>query len=520
MSKFGVFKIIGVFAAILILLLGIVILGGDVDDYCVARDSASSEHGLVKPMKSHESRITRTFGEGENSFSYGVDFAAEEGTPIYAFAKGTVIAVQRTGVPAYGGWIVISHRIDDKEYSTVYGHVGPGGVFVKEGDSVYAGQRIATLSNNGESTGTHLHFELIEGNRLAGGTPIDPQPWLSKAVEPESAAARGLSGKKSQSNATEIQRERAQQIIRTGHSMHIPQKGIVLAVAVAKVESQVNNLASSAVPESLNYPHDGVAPGDADSVGLFQQRPSQGWGTVGQLMDPVYASSKFYAALQRVPNWEKMGFAEAAWAVQRCREDLAGRYEEERPFAEAVVSEVDDNSHLSSQEMDKLGDVAAGKTSGDDGCLNLPGGGAAGALNEAIIRYAKEQEGLPYVWGGGDFHGATGGGFDCSGLVLYSIYQASHGRVRLLHQTNSQIIDPHFEKVSWEDRQPGDILYFGSPADWHHTSIYLGKIDGQEMQFEAQDFNVPIGAYPVRFGEQIQVRRVKDIPPTQSEDER
>ncbi|MBS2966639.1 hypothetical protein KGA66_26620 [Actinocrinis puniceicyclus] len=57
--------------------------------------------------------------------------------------------------------------------------------------------------------------------------------------------------------------------------------------------------------------------GDRDSLGLFQQRPSQGWGTPQQIMDPVYASTKFYEALIKVPDWQTMPLWQAAQAVQR-----------------------------------------------------------------------------------------------------------------------------------------------------------------------------------------------------------
>ena len=57
--------------------------------------------------------------------------------------------------------------------------------------------------------------------------------------------------------------------------------------------------------------------GDRDSVGLFQQRPSQGWGTEKQLMDPYYATTKFYDALVRVRDWQNREVTKVAQAVQR-----------------------------------------------------------------------------------------------------------------------------------------------------------------------------------------------------------
>jgi hypothetical protein len=81
----------------------------------------------------------------------------------------------------------------------------------------------------------------------------------------------------------------------------LPEQAVIVALATAQQESKLKN---------LDY-------GDADSVGLFQQRPSQGWGSEKQILDPVYASGKFFDALVKVRNWESLTVAAAAQAVQR-----------------------------------------------------------------------------------------------------------------------------------------------------------------------------------------------------------
>ncbi|MCT9932619.1 hypothetical protein N5079_20675 [Planotetraspora sp. A-T 1434] len=63
--------------------------------------------------------------------------------------------------------------------------------------------------------------------------------------------------------------------------------------------------------------------GDLDSVGVFQQRPSQGWGTVKQLQDPVYATRRFFVALEKVKHYKTMPLHEAAQAVQRSADGSA-----------------------------------------------------------------------------------------------------------------------------------------------------------------------------------------------------
>jgi len=81
----------------------------------------------------------------------------------------------------------------------------------------------------------------------------------------------------------------------------IPERAIAVAFTAAQQESKLRN---------LDY-------GDRDSLGIFQQRPSQGWGDRASIMDPARATSRFYSALISIPGWEKMPLAEAAQEVQR-----------------------------------------------------------------------------------------------------------------------------------------------------------------------------------------------------------
>jgi hypothetical protein len=86
-----------------------------------------------------------------------------------------------------------------------------------------------------------------------------------------------------------------------GVSKKVPARAVVVALATALQESKLENLEG----------------GDRDSLGLFQQRPSQGWGTPEQIQDPRYASRKFYTALLKVRGWQQMRVTEAAQRVQR-----------------------------------------------------------------------------------------------------------------------------------------------------------------------------------------------------------
>jgi hypothetical protein len=107
----------------------------------------------------------------------------------------------------------------------------------------------------------------------------------------------------------------AKAIVRTGRDMGMSRRALIIGVATAMQESELLNRASEVLPESKNHPHQGTG-WDHDSVGLFQQRTSSGWGPVGKLMDPAYASQQFFGALVRVPGWEQLRLTEAAQAVQ------------------------------------------------------------------------------------------------------------------------------------------------------------------------------------------------------------
>jgi hypothetical protein len=98
-----------------------------------------------------------------------------------------------------------------------------------------------------------------------------------------------------------------------GYRRGLPATAVTVAYATALQESHMHN---------VNY-------GDRDSVGIFQQRPSEGWGTPSQLMDPVYATTKFFEALVKVPGYASMPVYRAAQAVQHSADGTAyGQYEQ------------------------------------------------------------------------------------------------------------------------------------------------------------------------------------------------
>ena len=100
---------------------------------------------------------------------------------------------------------------------------------------------------------------------------------------------------------TQEQTMNAATIAAVGTGRGMPERAVTIALATAIQESQLVN----------------ITHGDRDSLGLFQQRPSQGWGTEKQIMDPTYAASVFYEHLAKVDDYQKLPLTVAAQRVQR-----------------------------------------------------------------------------------------------------------------------------------------------------------------------------------------------------------
>jgi cell wall-associated NlpC family hydrolase len=116
-------------------------------------------------------------------------------------------------------------------------------------------------------------------------------------------------------------------------------------------------------------------------------------------------------------------------------------------------------------------------------------GGASSSFGAAVVATAMQYNNkLTYVWGGGNFNGPTGGGFDCSGLVLFAVYQASSGQIKLPHQANIQ--RTMGQPVNRADMVPGDVIAFAYPgsSSYHHIGIYLGS----NQMIHAPTFGKPV----------------------------
>jgi hypothetical protein len=112
-------------------------------------------------------------------------------------------------------------------------------------------------------------------------------------------------------------------IAAVGLQMGMPAHAVTVALATAMQESKLRNLPG----------------GDLDSLGLFQQRPSQGWGTTAQIMDPVYSAGAFYRRLTTIPGWQTLAVTDAAQQVQRSGAPQAyAAWEDEARTAAAALT--------------------------------------------------------------------------------------------------------------------------------------------------------------------------------------
>jgi murein DD-endopeptidase MepM/ murein hydrolase activator NlpD len=130
-----------------------------------ARDAAASP----KYIKPAQGVFTSGYAYRWGTMHFGVDIAGQFGSPIRAVTDGVVI--EAGPASGFGLWVRIQHA--DGTIS-VYGHMDS--ITTKTGAHVKAGDQIARMGNRGQSTGTHLHFEIW----LPSGKKIDPQPWLEQ----------------------------------------------------------------------------------------------------------------------------------------------------------------------------------------------------------------------------------------------------------------------------------------------------------------------------------------------------
>ncbi len=251
-------------------------------------------------------------------------------------------------------------------------------------------------------------------------------------------------------NLNAEQRDIVTQIIAIGKQRNLPPLAWQVAIQAGMTESGLRN---------LNY-------GDRDSLGIFQMRPSMGWGSPAEVTNVQYAINKFYDVLLKVPNWQEQRPGESAQDVER------SAFPERYHRWEQLAADLIDQSQAV-LAADCVQPVASSE-----------------AVSKAIA-FAQAQLGKHYVWG------ATGpNSFDCSGLMLRA-WQAAG---TTLPRTSRQQYHAG-TSVALQEAQAGDLLFWAydsaDPRSIHHVAMYLG--DGRII--EAQQTGVPVHIRPVRFNE-------------------
>ena len=155
---------------------------------------------------------------------------------------------------------------------------------------------------------------------VGGGAVWAVVRWLDRATATPIIAACTATADGTSYQLSHTQADNAALVAAIAVRRGLPARAATIAMATALQESKL-----------INLDH-----GDLDSLGLFQQRPSQGWGTAAQVSDPVYATNAFYDLLVKVPGYTDLPITQAAQAVQRSA--FPDAYAPHEPSARAFAS--------------------------------------------------------------------------------------------------------------------------------------------------------------------------------------
>lgn len=310
------------------------------------------------------------------------------------------------------------------------------------------------------------------------------------------------------------QKRNAAIIISVGQEMGMSRRDITIGLMTAMQESSLKN---------LNY-------GDRDSLGLFQQRPSQGWGSREQVTDPQYASRKFFSELKKVDGRKRMSLTEAAQAVQRSAyPDAYAKWEHDaqallkeragkiqpvnsrsqptvNPISEVMSTRPTAAPNITTPNLGDYGDqgivpqintgIGGSGAMGAPGApglaastapltgmptfgtaddyVNATGGGRFGQkgvnnTRKAIIERAQQVIGTPYKWGGTDLNS----GVDCSGFIQSVYKEMGIDLPRVSFQQAN-----YGKRTDLANLKPGDLVAWDNSSRNNgadHIAIFLGN---------------------------------------------
>lgn len=435
----------------------------------------------VWPMAAGTYSVSDVFGSRGGGHK-GIDLAAPDGTPIFAVADGVVVAAGPAS--GFGNWIVVD-SVDagnGRAFSAVYGHMWDHGVLVRVGETVRAGQHIGAVGSAGESSGPHLHFEIVPGGRFTGGRQIDPMPWLDGAPTPDLGGARAYStdpqcvrgfGTPGGSLAGGKVPPELEIWYRRAGSL-CPEVTPSLLAAQGRQESGFRRgLTSPAGAQGLAQ----FLPGTAASTNPDDGQPyvidadGNGVASVWDDGDAIIGQGRYMCAIAgKIQGWIAEGRVHgdvvaltlaaynagegAVLASGGMPNQVAAHYSETQPYVANILA----------MEAEYRDPGASGRFTP----------GAEGEPGDQVLQAAHEWLGTPYVWGGGGPQGPSGGGLDGPGLTSAAVFAASSGTVSL-PRTAEQQWEAGTE-VSLADMRPGDLVFsdFG-PRGPAQVGIYAGN---------------------------------------------
>ncbi|MFB8242352.1 hypothetical protein ACFC58_38065 [Kitasatospora purpeofusca] len=286
------------------------------------------------------------------------------------------------------------------------------------------------------------------GNGAQGaGAAVPAAGWEPPVAQDGAAVVVPISPQGPQQNPhwSEQRVRNASTITNVARTRGLRPRAAVIAVATAMQESTLENLDR----------------GDRDSLGLFQQRPSQGWGTVAQITDPVYASNKFYDSLVQITDWQTRPLTQVAQAVQRSgTPDAYAKWEQS---AGGLVSTTWGTAAVTSvfAGCDPVPAPGAGPGTGTDPAADFT------AKNPRTATQAIAAARAAAASGRSDFHN------HCDNFVAQAYGWGSSG---------SESANVHWQRlVANGDAHPGDnspppgaLLFYDSSSIYGHVVLYLG----------------------------------------------
>jgi cell wall-associated NlpC family hydrolase len=443
------------------------------------RGEESATRDMIAPTTDDQTKQTETLWAVIQRLAKELGFVAFESAGVLYFGRPTWLADHATslrvnwgGTPSPGGLLSppkcrrtgddpknhASATIDLSFAATLDDQMTPGMALDLTGVPTFAGRYLV------QSVSIPLADD--EPIALSAATPINPEP------EPPGAGAAGASGSWSgivdDNGAPQLaagsfagvalsgeQLSNAGIIWHVGRQMGADSNDRIMSIMCAMQESSLVNLTG----------------GDRDSAGLFQQRPSMGWGTYKQVTTPTYAARKFFSVLFKESNRTRRERWAVIQAVQRSGFPRA--YAKWESMAIAVCAALDATINA----------PGAGTVTGQ------PTGTAA-----AFVQYALQQAGDPYVFGAETrLEDNDPDAFDCSELVEWAAYRAG---VKFVDGARNQwsvcrakgLLIP----ISDAYNLRGALLFRINSGAYDHVAISLG--DGRTIEAKGRQYGV--GVFP------------------------